>query len=109
MAIGSVGLNHSTKAPATARRTMKKGAPSRRSSLASVSFPSTRKAPPVRWARPIHPLLMRPGSLGGGALRTGNFFVGVVREREDVPRARGFDLELVAMPQRYPSPLSAQG
>ena len=52
-AMGSLMKNHSTTAPAIASTTMKKGSPSRRSSLASVSGPSARAAPPVTCASPI--------------------------------------------------------
>ena len=111
----SLGRNHSTIAPAIASSRMRKGTPSRRSSLASVSLPSSRAAPPKTCARPIHAVVSSPGSFGGGVLATGSRFVGalragvarelvvVVRERDDVPRV------LVAMCPRYLRPPAQAG
>ena len=91
---------------------MRKGTPSRRSSFARVSLPSTRKAPPVAWASPSQAFVRMPGP-GSGA--TGSFFVAAVRvlagflaaapERPapaEVPRGRAGVRLVEAMGPRYP-------
>ncbi len=85
IATGSFGLNHSTIAPVTAMSRMRKGTPSRRSSLARVSLPSSRNAPPAMWASPSQAAASGPCSIGSP--RLGSFFVGAGLPR-DAFRAR---------------------
>jgi hypothetical protein len=84
----------------------KNGTPSRRSSLARVSRPNSRAAPPTRWANPIHITESNPGSafctafLGAGYLFVGWFRV-LDEDRDDPERARVVDDRvLVAIPSR---------
>ena len=106
-ATSSVGMNHSTTAPATASRKMKNGTPSRRSSFSSVSLPSSRAAAPTMCASPIHSPTSMLGSWGGGVFADGNLFVGALppadcRPRAGVVRAREVDRVLEAITSTVP-------
>ena len=103
IATGSLGLNHSTNAPAMARRKMKNGTPSRRSSLARVSRPKSLAAAPTVCAKPSQATVSSPDSATGGAFLAGDRRVGALEPRRAVVlRARGVEVLRVAMGPKLP-------
>src|SRR5690606_35765288 len=117
--------NHCTTMPTIDRRRIRKGMPSRRSSLLNRSGPKARAVPPARWARPSHILTKTFSGVSAAGYATvfvaGSLvvfavavFAGVVLvvalvalefpPRADVPRPRLDDLLVVAMVPRYFGP-----